>query len=91
MGKQKEFVGIVTSDKMQKTIIVKVRHLRRHTMYNRTVRYYSKFKVHDEKRQAKIGDEVLIRETRPLSKDKRFRLVEVVKKTTLPEIELKEA
>ena len=81
MGKQKEFTGTVISDKMQKTLVVKISHLAKHPKYGKIMRRYNKFKVHDEKQAAKMGDIVLIRETRPLSKDKRFRLVEVIKKS----------
>lgn len=90
MGKRKEFSGKVISDKMSKTIIVKVTSLSKHSKYNRIIRKYSKFKVHDDKNTAKIGDTVRIQETRPLSKDKRFRLIEVVKKAKMPAFEIKE-
>jgi small subunit ribosomal protein S17 len=90
MGKQKEFIGTVVSNKMQKTIIVKVTRASKHPKYGRIIKSANKFKAHDEKRIAKAGDVVRIRETRPLSKDKRFRLVEVVKKETVPAIEIKE-
>lgn len=90
MGKRKEFVGIVTSDKMQKTIIVRTERLSRHPKYAKIVRKYNKFKVHDEKNAAKLGDRVRIQESRPLSKDKRFRLIEITKKAALPHIEIKE-
>jgi len=90
MGKQKEYIGTVTSDKMQKTVIVRVSQLSKHSKYNRIIRSFNKFKAHDEKGVAKIGDEVRIRETRPLSKDKRYRVVEIVKKAAIPEIEIKQ-
>jgi small subunit ribosomal protein S17 len=90
MGKRKEFIGTVTSDKMQKTIIVRVSRLAKHAKYSRMVRRYNKFKVHDEKGTAKIGDLVRIRESRPLSKDKRFRLVGVARKAAIRAVELKE-
>jgi small subunit ribosomal protein S17 len=90
MGKRKEFIGTVTSNKMQKTIIVRITMVRKHPKYNRILKQYNKFKVHDEKRSAGVGDLVRIEETRPLSKDKRFRLVEVVKKAAAPNIQLKE-
>jgi small subunit ribosomal protein S17 len=89
MGKRKEFIGTVVSDKMQKTIIVRIMLMSKHPKYSRIIRRYNKFKVHDEKNTAKLGDVVRIQETRPLSKDKRFRLIEVIKKVQLP-IELKE-
>lgn len=80
MGKQKEFTGIVISDKMQKTVVVKTMHLTRHAKYSKTVKLYNTFKAHDEKGIAKLGDTVSIVETRPLSKDKRFRVKQVIKK-----------
>ena len=81
MGKQKEFTGVVVSDKMQKTVVVKTMHLARHVKYSKTVKLHNKFKAHDEKGIAKIGDTVCIVETRPLSKDKRFIVKAVLKKS----------
>ena len=80
MGKRKEFTGTVLSDKMHKTIIVRIATLSRHRKYGKMVRKFNKFKVHDEKGAAHTGDTVHIVETRPLSKDKRFRLIQVIKK-----------
>lgn len=80
MGKRKEFLGTVVSDKMQKTVVVRVTQMSKHAKYGRLSRSYNKFKAHDEKGAAKLGDAVRIEETRPLSKDKHFRVVEVVKK-----------
>ncbi len=80
MGKHKEFIGVVTGDKMNKTIVVKVMRMAKHPKYGRIIKTYNSFKAHDEKNEAKPGDTVKIIETRPLSKDKRFRMVEVVKK-----------
>ncbi len=71
--------GTVVSDKMQKTIIVRVVRLAKHPRYNRIIKRYNKFKVHDEENKAKVGNLVKIIETRPLSKDKRWRLVEILK------------
>lgn len=90
MGKRKEFIGTVVSDKMQKTVIVKVTHLSKHPKYGRVLKKYNKFKAHNEKGLAKMGDSVRIQETRPLSKDKRFNVVEIVKKAIAPHIEIKE-
>lgn len=90
MAKAKELIGTVISDKMQKTIIVRIMHRAKHPVYNRITKRYNKFKVHDEKGLAKTGDLVKIVSTRPISKDKNFRLVAVVKKQALPQIELKE-
>ncbi len=78
-GNRKELLGIVTSDKMQNTIVVKVESFQKHADYKRTIRRVKKFKVHDEEKKAKVGDRVKIVETRPISKDKRWRLVEVLK------------
>jgi small subunit ribosomal protein S17 len=77
---RKQRIGIVISDRMNKTIVVKTERLTRDPLYNRTVKSRSKFKAHDEQGQAKIGDRVRIIETRPLSKEKRWRLVEILKK-----------
>lgn len=79
-SKRKERIGVVVSDKMQKTIVVRVTRLTKHPRYGKIVKKSTKFKVHDEKGIAKVGDVVKIRETRPLSKDKRFYLVEILKK-----------
>ncbi len=75
---RKEFVGTVISDKMQKTIVVQVTRLVRHKQYPKTIRSKQRFKAHDEKNEARIGDRVRIMETRPLSKDKRWRLVQII-------------
>ncbi|MGL5614838.1 MAG: 30S ribosomal protein S17 [Sarcina sp.] len=73
-------VGKVVSDKMDKTIVVAVETKVRHPLYGKTVNRTTKFKAHDENNEAKMGDKVLIMETRPLSKDKRWRLVEITEK-----------
>ena len=70
--------GVVTSDKMEKTITVLVENYKRHAKYGKRVKYIKKFKAHDENNEAKIGDVVEIVETRPLSATKRFRLVNIV-------------
>jgi small subunit ribosomal protein S17 len=72
--------GIVVSDKMEKTVVVRVERLTRHPMYTRVVKRAKKFKAHDEENQCGIGDLVEIVETRPLSKDKRWRVTEIVRK-----------
>ena len=77
-GIRKSRTGIVVSDKMQKTIVVEIVRKAKHPLYGKTVKVTKKYKVHDEESKAKVGDKVLIAETRPLSKDKRWRLVEVV-------------
>lgn len=90
MNKRKEFTGTVISDKMQKTCTVKIMRLSKHPKYGRIMRQYAKYKVHDETSSAKVGDTVRIRETRPLSKDKRFMIAKIVKKAAMPQAELKE-
>lgn len=77
---RKERVGIVTSDKMDKTIVVAVSERVKHPLYKKIVNRTKKFKAHDENNTAGIGDKVLIAETRPLSKDKCWRLVEIIEK-----------
>ncbi|GAA0381007.1 30S ribosomal protein S17 [Bacillus horti] len=75
--------GKVVSDKMDKTITVSVETYKKHSLYGKRVKYTKKFKAHDENNQAKIGDVVKIMETRPISKDKRWRLVEVVEESVI--------
>jgi 30S ribosomal protein S17 len=76
-------IGKVVSDKMDKTIVVAVETYKKHDLYHKRIKYTKKYKAHDENNQAKIGDIVKIMETRPLSKDKRFRLVEVVEEAVV--------
>jgi small subunit ribosomal protein S17 len=73
-------VGRVSSDKMQKTIVVTVESVKRDRIYKRTYKFTTKFKAHDEQNSARIGDIVRIEETRPLSKDKHWRLVEIIQR-----------
>ncbi len=73
-------VGVVVSDKMEKTITVAVELDKRHPLYGKVYKTTKKFKAHDENNEAKIGDTVEIMETRPLSKDKYFRLVRIVER-----------
>src|SRR3989344_8977716 len=75
---RKEKVGIVLSNKMQKTIVVQIGRKSLHARYGKVIEQFTKFKVHDEKNEAKVGDRVRIVETRPLSKDKRWRLIEIL-------------
>ena len=77
---RKEKIGVVTSNKMQKTITVAVDRKVKHPIYGKFVNRTTKFKAHDEANTAGIGDTVRIAETRPLSKDKRWRLVEIIEK-----------
>jgi small subunit ribosomal protein S17 len=80
-GNRKERVGEVISNKMAKTIIVRVERRFPHPKFKKVVTGYKKFYAHDEKAEAKVGDRVRIEETRPLSKTKRWRLVEVVERS----------
>ena len=79
-GKRKTKVGRVVSDRMDKTIVVSVERLARHRLYKRVIRLSTKFKAHDEENEARIGDTVLIEESRPLSATKRWRLASVVQR-----------
>jgi len=79
-NRRKTRVGIVTSNKMDKTIVVTVEDFVRHSLYGKAVKVTKKFKAHDEQNECNIGDKVRIMETRPLSKDKRWRLVNVIEK-----------
>ena len=73
-------VGKVVSNKMDKTIVVAIEELIQHKLYKKSVKRTVKFKVHDENNEAQVGDKVSIMETRPLSKEKRWRLVQIVEK-----------
>ncbi len=77
---KKSEVGVVSSDKMEKTIIVQVDRMMEHPKYGKRIRRMTRYYAHDENREAKIGDKVEIAETRPLSKSKRWRLVRIVEK-----------
>lgn len=79
-NERKTRVGKVVSDKMQKTIVVAIEELVQHKLYKKAVKRTVKFKAHDENNDAKVGDKVSIMETRPLSKQKRWRLVQIVEK-----------
>ena len=77
---RKVYRGVVVSDKMDKTITVRIDTKKTHPLYGKRVKYSKKFKAHDENNECHIGDTVKVMETRPLSKDKRWRLVEIVEK-----------
>jgi len=77
---KKELIGLIVSDKMDKSVVVQVERFVQHTVYKKFIKRYKKYHAHDEKNECKIGDEVKIIETRPLSKLKRFRVTEIVKK-----------
>ena len=79
-GNRKSMTGTVTSDKMEKTITVSVETVKQHPLYKKTIKTSKKYKAHDENNEAKAGDIVKIMETRPLSKDKRWILTEIVQK-----------
>ena len=81
-GKRKERIGEVISNKMTKTITVRVQRRFPHPRYKKVVTGYKKLYAHDEKSEAKVGDRVRIEETRPLSKIKRWRLIEIVEKSS---------
>ena len=78
---RKTRVGLVTSDKMDKTIVVSIVDNVKHPLYGKIVKRTYKLKAHDENNECKIGDRVRVMETRPLSKDKRWRLVEIIEKS----------
>ena len=80
---RKVYRGTVVSDKMDKTITVMIETKKTHPLYGKRVKYTKKFKAHDELNEAKVGDKVVIMETRPLSATKRFRLVEIVEKAVM--------
>ena len=79
-NERKVRVGKVVSDKMDKTIVVAIEELIQHKLYKKSVKRTVKFKAHDENNEAQVGDKVSIMETRPLSKEKRWRLVQIVEK-----------
>ena len=87
---RRRLVGVVVSDRMTKTVVVRVTRLVRHPVYQRVIRRSKKFKVHDPDSQAHVGDEVRIEETRPLSKEKRWRLLEVLRRGVGEDIPLAE-
>ncbi|MGC9049190.1 MAG: 30S ribosomal protein S17 [Patescibacteria group bacterium] len=74
---KRRFQGIVVSDKMDKTIVVLVNRIKKHPKYHKRYKVHKKYKVHDEKNEAKIGDQVIFEECRPLSKEKRWKLIKI--------------
>jgi small subunit ribosomal protein S17 len=80
---RKTRVGIVASDKMDKTVVVRVDSRTSHKLYGKITKSSKKYKAHDENNEARLGDKVLISETRPLSKDKRWRVVEILEKAPI--------
>lgn len=79
-NRRKTAVGIVSSDKMDKTVVVATEEIVRHSLYGKGVKRTKKYKAHDEMNECGIGDKVLLMETKPLSKDKRWRVVEIIEK-----------
>ena len=84
--KRKSRVGRVVSDKMDKTVVVAVETAKHHALYRKTIKRAVRYKVHDEKNECGEGDIVRITETRPLSKEKRWRVVEIITKKGVPEV-----
>ena len=82
-SKRRTIIGTVTSDKMDKTIVVAVNEKKNHPLYNKGTKFTRKFKAHDENNEAKVGDVVEIMETRTLSKEVHFRLVKVIEKAVI--------
>ncbi len=80
-GNRKTQIGIVVSDKMDKTVVVKVDRLVKHPVYNKYIKRTAKYKAHDDENSCKMGDRVMIVETRPLSKDKRWKVRQIVEKS----------
>ncbi len=79
-GERKERTGVVVSERMDKTVLVRIRQVVRHSTYGKTVRRSSKLAAHDEANDAHVGDTVRVMETRPLSKTKRWRVIEIVER-----------
>ena len=77
---KRRMVGIVSGDKMEKTCVVKVERIIHHGRYGKTIKRTSSFKAHDERNECHVGDKVILEETRPLSKEKRWRVVEILQK-----------
>jgi small subunit ribosomal protein S17 len=75
-----ELAGVVTSDKMDKTVVVTVERLEKHPVFEKYIRRRARFKAHDERNECKPGDKVLIRECRPISKDKSWRIVKILER-----------
>ena len=88
--KHKDMVGYIVSDKMDKTVVVAVEMLRRHPLYKKTLKRVTKYKAHDEKNECGMGDIVRIIETRPLSREKRWRVAEIITKKEVVEVQPEE-
>ena len=81
--RRKSFIGTVTSDKMDKTVVVSVVRVTRHQLYGKVIKINKKYKAHSESNEAKLGDRVRIRECRPISKDKKFFVEEILERSVL--------
>lgn len=75
---RKVLIGLVTSDKMEKTVVVQVTRMKRHPLYGKVIRRHKRYKAHDEQNQAKVGDTVRIIESRPISKEKRWVVTDIL-------------
>jgi len=84
---KRKLEGVVVSDKMQKTVVVKIERFKRHPLYHKVMRASKRFKAHDENNECKVGDVVIIEQTRPLSKEKRWKVVQIVKRAQQEEPE----
>jgi small subunit ribosomal protein S17 len=80
---RRTLVGVVTSDKMEKTVVVEVERVSRHPLYGKVVKTHKKYKAHDENNEASLGDTVQIRECRPMSKDKKFFVEQILKRAEI--------
>uniref|UniRef100_A0A7V6CDV1 Small ribosomal subunit protein uS17 n=1 Tax=Thermodesulfobacterium geofontis TaxID=1295609 RepID=A0A7V6CDV1_9BACT len=87
MGKRKQFIGTVVSDKMDKTVVVMVETLIKHSLYGKYVKRRKKYMAHDENNECRVGDKVLIEETRPLSRRKRWRVRQILERGKVVELE----
>jgi small subunit ribosomal protein S17 len=88
--KRKNRIGLVVSTKMNKTVVVAVETPKRHPIYKKTIKRVVKYKAHDEKNECKMGDMLRIMETRPISRQKRWRVAEIIRKGEVVEIQPKE-
>ena len=89
-GRRKTRIGAVVSNKMDKTVVVAVESRKPHPLYHKIVRHSKKFKAHDENNECRLGDVVKITECRPLSKEKRWRVTEIIRKGDVAEIQPKD-
>uniref|UniRef100_A0A7V4JQA2 Small ribosomal subunit protein uS17 n=1 Tax=Thermodesulfobacterium geofontis TaxID=1295609 RepID=A0A7V4JQA2_9BACT len=87
MGKRKQFIGTVVSDKMDKTVVVMVETLVKHPLYGKYIKRRKKYMAHDENNECRVGDKVLIEETRPLSRKKRWRIRQILERGKVIELE----